>query len=303
VDVTGVTVPDRTPWEAWRALPRAVRKEVHRLVKAGHGHPDPAVARTALAWGRSVRRAAGWLLVAAVGCFLAGLAVNANLHTGSRGRDIVVTLAVLALGATGQVFFLQLTLRGVRAEHANLRALLQGDPSRHDVGTSQSVTIHRGRRFRSCEFAAVLMGAAFIASVLFVRDPELGGPDAFDFVCFAIVVALFAVVFVRVYPGGRTPLIVLSPDGLHLPHRRVTVPWSAFTWADLELRGLASRDPALVWTLTTEAVYDRVRRRGVWAKERWRMRDSRTIVIPVSWMVENPEVALAASWRFAEAAR
>jgi hypothetical protein len=33
------------------------------------------------------------------------------------------------------------------------------------------------------------------------------------------------------------------------------------------------------------------------------MRDSRTIVIPISWIVEDPEVALTASWRFAEAAR
>jgi hypothetical protein len=130
----------------------------------------------------------------------------------------VVSLTALALGATGQAFLLELAQRGIRVEHANLRALLRA----HSV---------RPRR----------------------AHPEFGGPDAFDFVCVAIVVAIFAALFLRLYPGGRTPLLELSATGLHVPHRRVTV--------------------------------------------------SRTSVIPVSWMVEDPEVALLASWRLAEVAR
>jgi hypothetical protein len=282
MDITGVTVPDRTPWRAWRALPRAVRKEVHRLAKAGHAHPDPAVARTALAWGRSVRRAAGWLRVAAIACLMAGFAAADHLRVGSRRWDLVASAPVVGIGAAGFAVLLGLVQRATRMEHANLRAFLFSDRSSWPDNGPSPVTIHRGRRFRWHEFAAVTAACAYPAAFMLVPDPESGGPDALGVVCFAAAAVTFAALLVRVYPGGRTPLMVLSPDGLHLPHRRMTVPWSAVAWADLTVRGRGMNENlALAWTL----------------------RPTSTIVIPVSWMVEDPEVALLASWRLAEAAR
>jgi hypothetical protein len=274
--------PVRTPWQAWRALPRAVRKEVRRLAKAGHGHPDPAVARTSLAWGRSVRRVAGWLRFAAVACIMAGFGAADYLRVGSRERDLAVSAVVIGIGAVGAIVLRDLIQRAARAEHANLRALLFSDRSSWpDVGTSP-VTIHRGRRFRWYELACVLP-----AAIVLLPDRELGGPDAFSFVCFAVAAVILAALFVRVHPGGRTPLMVLSPDGLQVPHRRLTVPWSAIAWADLTVRGEGMNENlALTWTLGPTAVHQ-----------------PSTMVIPVSWMVEDPEVALTASRRFAEAAR
>jgi hypothetical protein len=283
-----VVAPQPSAWQAWRSLPRAVRKEVHRLARDGYGYPDPAVARTALAWGRAVRYSAGWLRAAVVISYTALLSVFVFQRLHPAILPVFVAPAIVG----------ELVRRATRAEQANLRAVLLTDRSSWpDVGTGP-ITIHRGRRIRWYEVACVLPAAIFL-----LPDPRLGGPDAFDVVCFAVATAALAAAFVRVRPGGRTPLMVLSPDGLQLPHRRVTMPWSALAWADLIVRRNGAGTLALVWTLEPAAADDRARRRGAWARERWSMRDHRTIVIPVSWMVEDPEVALTASWRFAEASQ
>jgi hypothetical protein len=264
------------PWHAWRALPRAVRKEVHRLAKVGHGHPDPAVARTAIAWGRAVRRAAGWPRALVVTLYMGCVGMMASVRIEGPPLWRMAPIAVFGAAFMAGSALLDLYRRATRAEHANLRAVLLTERSSWpDIGTAP-VTIHRGRRIRWSEIACV-PPAAFIL----LPDPDLGGPDEFSFVCAAVVAVLFAALFVRVRPGGRTPLMVLSPDGLQLPHRGVTMPWSALAWADVVVKGDGYPQLALLWTLTS----------------------ADAIVIPISWMVEEPEVALTASWRFAEAAR
>jgi hypothetical protein len=46
--------PEDSPWERWAAVPADQRKQVERLARRGHRHPDPFVAEAAEGWARII---------------------------------------------------------------------------------------------------------------------------------------------------------------------------------------------------------------------------------------------------------
>jgi hypothetical protein len=65
--------PEESPWERWAALSADQRKQVDRLARRGHRHPDPSVAEAAEGWARVIvdayavensdgGRAIGWIV-------------------------------------------------------------------------------------------------------------------------------------------------------------------------------------------------------------------------------------------------
>jgi hypothetical protein len=43
-----------SPWERWAAVPADQRKQVDRMSRRGHRHPDPNVAAAAEGWARVI---------------------------------------------------------------------------------------------------------------------------------------------------------------------------------------------------------------------------------------------------------
>lgn len=304
----------------WRALPRRVRRDVFRFARYGRPHPDPAVARAAVAWARPWRRRGSvvaplWFLPVML---VAVSPIDALPDRYQNSAHSVRFVAMLVFGLGGLLASIGLAVQAARAprvEVLNMRALLtleRGEPT--------PVTIHRGGRFIVFDALAVAFAAVSILAVVgfaqgypgpAVPDPPPGvPPDAERLVVLEVLLAaccalvggvplLLLVVLLAWWPRGTGPLILLDREGVTIPHLRLAVPWSEV--AHVDVAPPARSSPAGFWLQPHDPVeiLSRSSLRGWrWAALRlWLRMNQRSVFLPAQWMREPPDAAVGAAWR------
>jgi hypothetical protein len=187
--------------------------------------------------------------------------------------------------------------RAAAVEASSLRELL-----RHGVlpVPPDPVTIRRRGRFALSAIAWQLASAALVvATVVLLPSPW---PDVLPWLGFLVAaVALGQWLPERHRPVGPTPLAVLSKNGVEIAHLGLTPAWSELIWADVVVGGTVNGPAVRFYPRDTAQVVAAAKLSG---RQRKRLAthilaERGAVALPVAWMVEEPEVALAASWHFA----
>ncbi len=324
----------RAALAGWRALPAATRADVVRLARQGRGHPDPAVARTAVGYGRTWRLRARWAVL--VFYLVALLQIPPPNAVRELTSDRVVGAVLAARLAVGVAFLaLLIVLAALATRHrraqpieiANVRVLLAAEPA-----VPAPATVHRAGWFVARDWAAVvylLFVAGVVVALISIGRPPAEQPPPADLPADAVelrgletaltvglvvlmvvvgvlglVVLIMLVAMLSDRPRGTGPVVVLDGGGIALPHLRLTVAWDEVSWLDVGPPEPIDRWgwPVIgLWIFLTDpaAVAARTRPAGLRRRLlRYRMGlHRRAIFLPASYQREPPEIAVGAAWR------
>jgi hypothetical protein len=269
---------------AWRALPSAVRREAAILARQGVAHPDPSVARAALAAARAVRpwnEAVLWVCFAGLGLSLVTLLSvrHGPDYYGLLGVLVLIAawagLASVLIGLWGIGFAASACLEAVGA-----RDVVARTPPAAPAPLTVAARRHPRRYWIAWPGMAVIYAAGIEVMHAWVSGP--GWEDLPMLACMPVVMSGFLLIglrsqtppWARRRPPAGQPALVLDAAGIALPHLNVALPWELLPV--VELRALPRTGLCLY-------VAD--------------------VAVPMRWLTEPPERILAAARDYRSAAR
>jgi hypothetical protein len=279
----GIDLPD--PVEAWRLLPKAVRREVSDHALSGQPHPEPALSMTALAWARAARLNSRWgAKYALVGVVLAIAATVWTIHQVTGGPVsvwLMILQNALAFGTIGAVAYWWNEQGAI--EVANLRAALAAGRLAPTTDVAYSGPIAHARQSR-----LVVIGPLFFLSTFLFGDIYWPWRSALQ-LAGLLTGILVLVWYFRLPPASRR--VDVTDEGLAIPHLKLTVPWRDIESVDVDLIAVKRQLVAGIrWQLKdpqTSIENPRLRQRIVAA--------GGSVDVPFHWLDVLPEDVVASS--------